>query len=211
MEKNWNNYQNKTVNLKKIDFIIDVLDRIEGSNGLAIDLGCGAGNDSIYMVQNGWNVIAIDSETSVIENRRNELESNMQEKLQILNGKFEEVELPKADLIFANYSIPFCNPMEFEKLWNKIDDSIKSGGIFAGIIFGKHDGWAKRENMTFKAEKDIKEMLKMFTIEVFEEDEYDGITALRKEKALAYIQNNCKKKISGNTINKKYRNLIIVI
>ena len=31
-------------------------------NGNAIDLGCGAGRDTIFLIKNNWNVIAIDRE-----------------------------------------------------------------------------------------------------------------------------------------------------
>src|SRR5574344_353016 len=109
MENRWKQYQNETTNPNKIKFIKSVLETSEQNDGIAIDLGCGAGNDSIYMIQNGWKVIAIDSEVSVIEERNKELTIQQQNRLQIINKKFEEVQLTEADLILANYSIPFCN------------------------------------------------------------------------------------------------------
>ena len=182
MENRWKQYQNETTNPNKIKFINSVLETSEQNNGIAIDLGCGAGNDSIYMIQNGWKVIAIDSEVSVIEQRSKELTVEQQNRLQIINKKFEEVQLPEEDLILANYSIPFCNPEEFEKLWNKIQKSLKPSGIFAGVLFGINDGWSQRKNMTFKTKEEIGKMLKNFKIQLLEEKEFNRPTAMGKEK-----------------------------
>ena len=37
----------------------------------AIDLGCGAGRDTIYLIRNGWNVLSIDKEDTreIISNK----------------------------------------------------------------------------------------------------------------------------------------------
>ena len=38
------------------------IEKIQCKPSNAIELGCGAGNDTVYLIKNGWNVIAIDRE-----------------------------------------------------------------------------------------------------------------------------------------------------
>ena len=44
----------------------------------AIDLGCGAGRDTIFLIKNGWNVLAIDKEDTkqIIANRLTDKDLN---------------------------------------------------------------------------------------------------------------------------------------
>ena len=98
-------------------------------NGNAIDLGCGAGRDTIFLIKNYWNVTAIDREDTknIIEEKLN-LEELKRFKFMCQN--FENIKLEKNDLVVSNFSIPFCSKKYFNDFWNKIVNSINNGRIF---------------------------------------------------------------------------------
>jgi len=95
----------------------------------AIDLGCGAGRDTIFLIKNNWNVTAIDR-----ENTRDIIKESLNtEELKKLNFKcqnFENIKLQKSDLIVSNFSIPFCNKNFFNNFWTEIVTNINSNRIF---------------------------------------------------------------------------------
>ena len=95
------------------------INEIQCNSGNAIELGCGAGNDTVYLIKNNWNVLAIDRE-DVKERIAKRLT-----KEELAKFKFQ-----KQNFIVANYSLSFCNKNKFSKLWNKINDSIFTNRIF---------------------------------------------------------------------------------
>ena len=133
MKKYYKNTENALPNIIIRKFIEM---KIKPSN--AIDLGCGAGRDTIYLIKNGWNVLSIDKEDTgkFISSKLNEEEIK---RFRFVRQDFENIELEKNNLLVANFSIPFCKKDCFNELWNKITNSILKERILCGKFF-----WIKR-------------------------------------------------------------------
>lgn len=149
--------------------------------GTCIDLGCGAGRDTVFLIKNGWKVIAIDKEDTenIIRSSLNEEEQN---SLKFVKQDFENVILEPCNLLVANASLSFCHKKYFNELWNKIMTSITEDGYFVGNFFGINDIWAKRDNMTFFTKDEVLNLFNSFEIINFKEVEKDGKTALGVNK-----------------------------
>ena len=105
------------------------INEIQCNSGNAIELGCGAGNDTVYLIKNNWNVLAIDRE-DVKERIAKRLTKEELAKFKFQKQDFETLKLEENNLIVANYSLSFCNKNKFSDLWNKINDSIFTNRIF---------------------------------------------------------------------------------
>ena len=155
---------------------------LKHENGYAIELGCGAGRDTKFLLENKWNVLAIDKEdvSKIIKEKLNVEELN---RLKFQKQELENLQLEKNNLIVANYSLPFCNKERFKEMWYKIKNSIVSRGHFVGNFFGINDEWAKtKEHMTFLTKEDCLKLFDEFNIISFKEIEKDGLTGLGKIK-----------------------------
>ena len=119
--KDWTSYQNKTYNNDVCKLLVYFLKNYKIDN--AIDLGCGSGNETVYMIKNGIKVTAIDRQLNkdFILNRLNDKEK---EKISFSEQDFESVHIESTDAVTAFFSIPFCNPEHFNELWDKIYESI---------------------------------------------------------------------------------------
>lgn len=124
IEKYYDNTENNSPR-KNIQNFIEM--NIEPAK--AIELGCGAGQDTVYLIKNNWNVLAIDKED--VEARiAKKLDKYELERFRFKKQAFEELELEENNLVVANFSLPFCNKNEFNKLWDKINNSILPNRIF---------------------------------------------------------------------------------
>ena len=167
--KDWTNYQTKTYGDNVCKLLIEFLDNHKIDN--AIDLGCGSGNETVYMVKNGIKVLAIDRQLNqdFILNRLSDDEKKL---ISFKENSFEDVELPRTNLLTAFFSIPFCDPNNFDELWTKIYNSIEDNGYFVGQLFGNRDAWNVVDSInTFPIDK-VKEYLKGYKIIKLEEVEY---------------------------------------
>ena len=173
IEKYYNNTKNIPPNYITQKFIKL---KIKPTN--AIELGCGGGRDTEYLVKIGWEVLAIDKE-DVKSRITSRLSKEEQKNFKFSKQEFENIQLEKTNLIVANFSLPFCNQNQFVKLWNKINESILKNGYFVGNFFGNNDEWKKQEEeMTFLTKEQVIELFKNFEIIDFKEVEKDCFNGL---------------------------------
>lgn len=192
--KDWTNYQNVTYGNDTCSLLIEFLNEYNVKN--AVDLGCGSGNETVYMIKKGINVLAIDRQLNkdFILDR---LSENERKLILFEECSFEKVELPKTELLVAFFSIPFCNPESFDYLWSKIYNSIENGGYFVGQLFGDRDAWNVVDTInTFSIEK-VKLYLKKYKIIKLEEVEY---TRKNDNKKWHFYNVIAQKKVVGPNV-----------
>lgn len=128
---NWEEYYQKIQGRAPRSLLINALDRFRLDPSQiarkAIDLGCGDGTETAILLERGWNVLAIDGHHAAITRLEAKIPKEHQARLQTQVAKFENVVLSPVDLILACFSIPFCEPEHFDRLWDKIVNSIMPG------------------------------------------------------------------------------------
>jgi tellurite methyltransferase len=137
--------------------------------GAAVDLGYGSGNETLHLLCGGWRVLGIDREAQAAALLEQRIPEELRHAAELRVAGFEDVTLPPADLIFAGFSIPFCHPTRFDALWAQIRDALRTGGRFAGQLFGVEDDWAQNPNMTFHSRSHVERLLDGFDVENLDE------------------------------------------
>jgi len=154
---------------------------IRGRRRFAIDLGSGAGRDTLELLRRGWKVLAVDNEPDAIKWVRKAVPSKYRARFTARLDAFETVKLPKCDLVNASYSLPFCRPASFNDFWARIVASLRSGGRFAGHLFGVRDEWFGDPELTFHTADQVKALLAGLTTELFNEKEWEGRAVSRRK------------------------------
>jgi SAM-dependent methyltransferase len=147
----------------------------------ALDLGCGAGRDTRYLLDQGFNKVT----TVDINQQTKELIESLpnQDRSEYVNSTFSNFNFGHYDLVNAQWSLPFTSPSEFEEVVSKLKQSINPGGVFAGQLFGVNDEWNTPDRkMKFHTREDAKKVFDGMEIIEFREEDKDGTLANGKPK-----------------------------
>lgn len=145
-----------------------------GDAPLAVDLGCGSGQDLVPMLERGWRVHAVDADAGGLERLRARpacAAAIAAGRLAVVRADFGSAEIPAAMLVNASFALPFCPPAGFGALWAKIDAAIPSGGRFAGQLFGDRDDWAALGDRTHLSRAETLGLFGQYILEHFEEED----------------------------------------
>lgn len=106
---------------------------------IAIDCGCGAGNESSFLLNNNFKVYAFDPSVEAKNICLDRFKDN--KNFVFSNQTFEDYSFPKANLIIALFSLFFCSIDALENVLKKIKDSLSQEGILLIQLLGKDDAW----------------------------------------------------------------------
>lgn len=144
LHADWARFAEATASRRPLPFFDIAMDATDGDHGggrLAIDLGCGAGVETLALLERGWRVFAMDSEPRAIEVLADRVPESHQANLQTAVGRFTDVDLPKADLVYASLSLPFA-VNDFDASIDAALSAVRPGGWFVGVLLGANDTWA---------------------------------------------------------------------
>lgn len=141
--------------------------------GFAIDLGSGAGNDSAELLNQGWEVLAIDRERSALELLINRTPRDHMHRLNICMTDISSAKLPPAQLVNASLTLQFVPADTFTDVWMRIAEAISPKGRFAGHLLGLNDEWNGSGATTHFSEAEIRTLFDPFDIELIEPLEID--------------------------------------
>jgi tellurite methyltransferase len=172
----WTEYYDEHEGREPRELLIEVLDSFGPGDGLfAVDLGCGAGSDTLAMLERGWTVFAVDAEDEAIERVRRQVPDALADCLTTVVSRMEDVELPpRVDLVWASFSLFFCRPDAFGGVWRRIGEAIRPGGRFGGELLGDRDTWAPEEDISAFTREKARALFGGFEVERFDEEEEDG-------------------------------------
>ncbi|MEZ6244322.1 MAG: class I SAM-dependent methyltransferase [Phycisphaerales bacterium] len=126
------------------------------------------------MLRRGWRVFAHDGHPEGIRRLRERPEcaaALADGRLELVLADFADVEIPRASLVNASFSLPFCPPGEFPGLWRKIEAAVAPGARFSGQLFGDRDDWAILEDRTHLTRTQALDLFSDYILESFREED----------------------------------------
>lgn len=140
----------------------------------ALDLGCGAGRDTRFLLEKGFRVTAVDNDPHAIAC----MADFPQDHLRVVKSSFEDFHFETYDLVNAHFALPFLAEEHFHVVFTRIKQALHVGGLFVGQFFGVNDEWNTPENqMTFLTRDQAETELKGLKVLAFREEDVDGHVA----------------------------------
>jgi tellurite methyltransferase len=179
LTRNWLGYYRWSAGRPPRELLLRALDHVawekrNRAGRTAVDLGCGAGNDTLELLRQGWRVLAVDQQPAALKFAARRVPTRWANRLTLLAAPMEGLSLPRADLVYASFSLPFCAPDQFGALWKMIRSVLAPGGHFAGQLFGDRDEWFGKRPLTFHSLREVRALAKGYRVELLREIEEEG-------------------------------------
>lgn len=175
-DSTWADYAERTAGRKPLPFFetaIAVTGGNDGAGRLVLDLGCGAGVEVRAFLERGWDVFAVDAEPRAVEVLLEGMPEEHLSRLRTAVGRFSEVDLPRADLVYASLSLPFAGA-EFDESVAAALEAVAPGGWFVAVFLGPNDTWASDDGVAIVDKSTLHRLLRGFEDITVAPSEFDG-------------------------------------
>ena len=186
----------KQINKYPFDWVVSSVSKyITKKKNIAVELGCGTGNNLEFLSIQGYSqIIGVDGSKSAIDYTKKKLKKN--KKIKLIQADFSQTSFENVDLFLDRGSITHNKKKIIKKIFKNILSQLNSGGFFLSSLFSKkHHGFKDRKGKNFFAkemkiqngivasffdEKEIRSLFKEFNvISLIEETKHDKITNKR--------------------------------
>ena len=168
-------YLEKSKNDPPSSWLPDAIKEIKSGAKVALDLGCGAGRDTKYLLEQGFKVTAVDGSPLAAKYLA---ALPHQERLIFLASSFKDFNFPldEYDLVNAQYSLPYAERDYFADVFSRMEKSLKKGGVFVGQLFGAKDDWFKSPTSLtkFHTEEEARDLFANWDVVAFDPFEYES-------------------------------------
>jgi len=176
---NWPAYYRWTTKRPPRELLVRFLQQLEwegktGKGRKAIELGCGSGTDSLELLRRGWRVLATDQQPEALDFLSKRVPPRSRGSITLLSSPMEELPLPRAHLVYASFSLPFCPPKDFARVWENIRASLLPGGHFVGQLFGNRDEWVGERPLNFQTLRRVRALARGYKLDLLRETEEEG-------------------------------------
>lgn len=159
-------YYEKTKNQDANEFVVKCMSLVKKHEGYALDLGSGTGSDTVFLLNKGYYVYAVDCEPlaeDYILERISGFEK-LKGKFSFINERMETIKLDGAtfDVIVAYNSLGFCDRDKFVEMWGHLVEALKEGGYFIGNFWGKEHYFSSLMDGKSKLFLDAEEIYQLF-------------------------------------------------
>lgn len=188
----WNEYYDQVAGRAPRELLLEALQLVaehdppasDAGSRQAIDLGAGAGTETLALLQAGWSVHAVDRTPGSIDRvRTRAAAAGVLDRLTTAAAAFEDVSaLPAAALVHSSFSLPFCPPAAFAAMWAVVTEAVVPGGWLAINLFGDHDDFAANPTVTTLPEDEVRGLLTDFDVHHWDVVDEDGETAAGEPK-----------------------------
>jgi len=183
-DSDWQSFYDRMANSPPRKLLLRTLEHVK-KHDLAIDLGCGNLVDTRLLVTKFKQVEACDT-SPLVQKYVDELAASNLKFRQV--SFLEALDTSNADLISAQFALPFVDKKEIEEIFRKIPKSLTTGGIFCGHLFGARETQVtdRRCDHTLAEVEALAHGLEVILIEEIEKD-VETLSGLKNKHIFNFI------------------------